>query len=172
MVRLCGRARHPKIEERSGASEDKECKGRGGTHLQHPSATAWSMAEVVHPNLLNIVSEKGVTEVNSLPCNGRDPWWPPHPVCHMIWQTRGLAQGSCTPLAPSLDSSTWAGGQQWHHQHLHVRKLHVWGSWALKKDYYYTTEMQSWDAKMAGCVCTCWSGLLDSRLCNKVMVTS
>ena len=28
-------------------------------------------------------------------------------------------------------------------------------SWALKKDYYYTTEMQSWDAKMAGCVCTC-----------------
>ncbi len=25
-------------------------------------------------------------------------------------------------------------------------------SWALKKDYYYTTEMQSWDAKMAVCV--------------------
>ena len=25
-------------------------------------------------------------------------------------------------------------------------------SWALKKDYYYTTEMQSWYAKMAVCV--------------------
>ena len=25
-------------------------------------------------------------------------------------------------------------------------------SWALKKDYYYTTEMQSWDAKMGVCV--------------------
>ena len=25
-------------------------------------------------------------------------------------------------------------------------------SWALKKDYYYTSEMQSWDAKMDVCV--------------------
>ena len=25
-------------------------------------------------------------------------------------------------------------------------------SWTLKKDYYYTTEMQSWYAKMAVCV--------------------
>ena len=170
MVRLCGRARHPKIEERSGASEDKECKGRGGTHMQHPSATAWSMAEVIHSNRLNIVSEIGVTAVNSLPCNGWDARWPSHPVCHMIWQTRGLEQGSCSALAPSLDSSTWAGGQQWHHQHLHVRKLHVWVGHSRK----ITTTLQKCSLGMQRWVCVYlleWTTGL-THLCKNVMVTS
>ena len=42
MVRWFGRPRHPKMEKRPSASEDEECKGRGGTHLQHPSATVIS----------------------------------------------------------------------------------------------------------------------------------
>ena len=107
------------------------------------------MAEVIHPNLLNIVSEIGVNEVNSLPCNGWPSWWPPQPLCHMIWRTWGLAQGSCPPLAPSLDSYTWAGGQQWHHQRLHVRKLHVWVGHSRK----ITTALQKCSLGMQRWLC-------------------
>ena len=32
--------RNPKRDKRPSASEDKKCEGRGGSHLQHPSATA------------------------------------------------------------------------------------------------------------------------------------
>ena len=42
------RPRHPKMEKKP-RSEDKECKGQGGTQLQHLSATALSIAEVLQP---------------------------------------------------------------------------------------------------------------------------
>jgi len=53
-------------------------------------------------------------------CSVSDPQWSALPVCHMIWHTRALAHKfhPLHILSPSVDSSTWAVGKQWHHQHL------------------------------------------------------
>ena len=54
MARWCGRPRHPKMDKRPSASEDEECKGQGGTQLQHPSAT--------------VINDRGISKQPSKHC--------------------------------------------------------------------------------------------------------
>ena len=54
MARWCGRPRHPEMEKRPSASEVKECKGRGGTQLQHRSAT--------------VINDRGISQQPSEHC--------------------------------------------------------------------------------------------------------
>ena len=108
---------------------------------------------LLHPNLLNIVNWPwiGMTDKNpTLQCLGSIITTSvslPHDLAD-----RRIGTGFM-PTTSTLRRFFHMG--RWAAMTLPASACEEVGrvSWALKKDYYYTTEMQSWYAKMAVCVC-------------------